>query len=196
MKTVPWKAVIFLLAVGLVGPAAGITTARGAEKEIRHLLQMPVAVSRASEIGIPDHTLKKITSGLNQGKLTPGQFNAFLQQTPAIAEGFESIDRVGAFVTSQVRAGLRGEKLANNIIAELRRLGIPAGELDSPGFPPLARDDFLPERARARVRRAIEAQQRDVPGDPAEPGAQPGQPPPTGPGSQPGMPGPQGSPMP
>ena len=197
MKTAVRWGVFLLMAAGLVLPSGKATGSEEDVEDIRQLLQMPVATSRLAAAGVPDRTLNQITSGLNRGEFTPAQFNAFLRQTPAIAEGFESIDRVGAFVTSQVRAGRRGEELANIITAELRRLGIPAGELTSPGPPPLAREEFLPVQSQTRIRRAIEAQQQDIPDEPADgPGAQPGQPTQPGPGPQPGMPGPEGGPMP
>lgn len=154
-------------------------------ENLEHLLQMPVAVNRASEIGISNHTLEEIASGLNRGQLSPAQFNAFLQQTPALAESFKNVNRVGSFITSKVRAGLRGEELASNLQQELRRLGIPSAGLTEPGPAPLEQKNYFSSQSKVQIRRAIEAQRKNKPEAPSGSSAPPGGPSP--PGMQPGM---------
>lgn len=141
-------AVLFVLATSSLPVAS-----QEAATPEQQLVQMPVAVDKLVEAGVPEAQVQRLAETLNRGAVSPAAFNGTLRNIPDLAANVESIARIGNFVVARVNDGLRGEQLAAAIHQRLREEGIPAGGHSLVGPPPIA-ENFLPENARAKVEKA------------------------------------------
>jgi hypothetical protein len=116
------------------------------------VLQMPVAVHKAVDAGIPVADVEAIARALRRGGIEPAEFNQTLRDLAFVGaeHGDDGVADFSAHVTKSVDDGLRGRELAESIHERLRARGIPAGGQGRRGPPPLDRD-FIPETVRDRA---------------------------------------------
>jgi hypothetical protein len=129
----------------LSGPAAAVEW-----QDLVDVVQMPVAVDRAIEIGLSDEQVRNIARILIERGESGKVFNETIR---ASIEGLSASTQepdIGQFVVDRVRGGLRGQDLAAAIHARLNQRGIPAGRWRAVGPPPVARD-FISDHARNRM---------------------------------------------
>lgn len=126
----------------LYGPAG----AQFDQNSIRDLVQMPVAVGKAAEAGVPEADLNRLSGAMIQGQVSPSMFNSTFQSV--LKEGdLVPITDVGMFANQKLNEGFRGERLANMMHMHLQtNFGIPAGGTDVQGPPPIARN-FISQEA-------------------------------------------------
>lgn len=155
--------------------------------DIRHLVQMPVAVDKLHRAGVPNSNLQSMIRTLNRAEVPAADVNLILANVPLFAEDLNSLEAVSNFTTIQSDRGLSGPELASALKKELRSRGIFRSLV------PPTDESFLTDRMRKIIetvkRRRLERRRRDEPPEePAEDPERGQQPPPPGPGG----PGPSG----
>lgn len=101
-----------------------------ADSDIQETAQMPVAIDKAADAGVPESTLEKMSEAMAQADADADTAND-AADTAANEEGPAEITNVGDFVTQKVEEGLQGEELSSAIHTHLNeQYGIPAGSDD------------------------------------------------------------------
>lgn len=139
-----------LLPLSLLFASTGVH-AQG-DAQLIDLLQMPVAVHKAVDAGIPVADVEAVARALRRGDIDPAEFNQTFRDLAFVGaeHGDDGVRDFSAHVTKSVDDGLRGRELAESIHARLRARGIPAGGQGHRGPPPLDRE-FIPEPVRDRA---------------------------------------------
>ncbi len=147
------RSVKVFLSTGLCAFVLASVVGAQSPDDLRDLVQMPVAVNKAADAGIPRGDVENISRSLREGRVSPREFNQTLRDVSTVAaeKGPDGVKDIGNHVSAQVRQGVRGQDLANSIHGRLRTHGIPAGGNRGQGPPPIARD-FIPEQAKERIR--------------------------------------------
>lgn len=131
-----------LLIVGLAGvalaqsplgspPSAAPTGAAGAtaaSDDVVRALDLPVAAQRARRAGVSDSDLKQALDGMRAARHSAGDAAIVVDEAATDVEAHGPVDNFGAFVQSQLDAGLRGKDLAAAIRAEHEKRGKKHGE--------------------------------------------------------------------
>lgn len=128
-----------LLIAGLAGvafaqsplgaPPAGAPTtgtpsdAPAASDDVARALDLPVAAQRARRAGVTDADLKQALDGMRNKKHSAGDAAIVVEGAAADVEAHGPVDNFGAFVQTQLDAGLRGKDLAAAIRAEHEKRG-------------------------------------------------------------------------
>ncbi len=116
------------------------------------VLQMPIAVHKAVDAGIPVADVEAIARALRRGDVGPTEFNQTFRDLVYVGaeHGDDGVRDFSAHVTKSVDDGLRGQALAESIHERLRARGVPAGGAGHRGPPPLDRE-FIPGAVRDRA---------------------------------------------
>lgn len=130
---------------------------------------LPVVAAQARETGVTDAQVRDVLGTLRRNQLPADDaWRVFDEEVRAVREGGPK-GNFGAFVQTQLDAGLRGRELANAIREEHRRQGI--GRPDEKGKAGAAaedkargRDNAKPEEERGKPEevRAHPGQQKDT----------------------------------
>lgn len=122
------------------------------DAQLIDLLQMPIAVHKAVDAGIPVADVEAVARALRRGDIDPAEFNQTLRDLAFVGaeHGDDGVGDFSAHVTKSVDDGLRGQELAESIHVRLRARGIPAGGQGRRGPPPIDRE-FIPEPVRDRA---------------------------------------------
>jgi hypothetical protein len=130
---------------------------------------LPVSAAQARDAGVPDAQVRDILGTLRRNRLPADDaWHVLDEEVRVVREGGPK-DNFGAFVQTQLDAGLRGRELAEAIREEHRRQGI--GRPDGAGNAGQAgqdkargRDDARPKNERAKPEdvRAYPGQQKDT----------------------------------
>jgi hypothetical protein len=172
-------------------------------EQIVVLVELPVAVARAADAGVPPDELREIVRQLRQADVAPAEavdLIRFATVTEAMRTGRpEGTQAPGApdapglrlsdLIRDRLAAGVRGTDLADEIHGELLRQGVPVAA-QRRGPRPLS-PDFIPSEGRRPDDRGPPARapgETGPPGDRAPP-VRPGPPPETGPPGPPDRPG-------
>lgn len=141
---------ILLIPVALLVASTGVS-AQG-DAELLDFLQMPVAVHKAVDAGIPVADVEAVARALRRGDIGPAEFNQTMRDLAFVGaeHGDNGVTDFSAHVTKSVDDGLRGRALAESIHERLRARGIPAGGQGRRGPPPMDRE-FIPETVRDRA---------------------------------------------
>lgn len=123
-----------------------------ADAQLNDVLQMPIAVHKAVDAGIPVAEVEAVARALRRGEIDPADFNQTFRDLVYLGaeHGDDGVRDFSAHVTKSVDDGLRGRALAESIHARLRARGIPAGGQEHRGPRPLDRE-FIPESVRDRA---------------------------------------------
>jgi hypothetical protein len=177
-------------------PAAGQDAPAGQAAEVTVLVELPVAVARAADAGVPLEELRDIVRQLRDARIQPHEAIDLIRfatvtealrgdrpdgmpvQGAADAPGL----RLSELIRDRLAAGVRGTQLADEIHRELRRQGVPVAA-QRRGPRPLS-PDFIPPEGRRPDRTGPPAGV----GPPGRPGQQG---PPDRPGASPDRPGAQ-----
>lgn len=180
-----WVRCLVLIGLFLYGSNLPL---RAAEKgsEVRHLVQMPLAVDKLRKAGVSKSSLSSMVESLNEAGVSPRDVNLFLYTMPLFAEDLGSLVAVSNYTVMQFERGLSGDKLANTLKRELRSRGVMRDLV----YPTDVQ--FVSERMKKIIRtvkrRRLERRRREEPPpEPDEPRQGPNQPSPaptapTGPG--------------
>lgn len=153
---------VTLLTILLILPAP--LAAQSALDQIRDALRLPAIADDARQSGVPDSRVSGVLDQIRRRQLPAGDASRVMdEELRAVREGGPT-DNFGAFVQTQLDAGLRGRALAEAIRREHARRGI--GRPDNQG-----------------QGRQAEPDRGDDPGRPAQPGQ--GRPDDAGQGRQP-----------
>lgn len=114
---------------------SGVVTAM---ESIFGSLGLPEAVTEARQGGVADATIVEVLERMRRTGVSAADAEEILAQEVEVVRAGGPVDNFGAFVQSQLDAGLRGRALADAIRAEHRRMGIgiPASRpsRDRPGL--------------------------------------------------------------
>lgn len=136
--------------------------------------RLPVAAADARDAGVPSPLVQKVLDAMHRGGLPPEDGVLVLQEETRVVREGGPTENFGAFVQSQLDAGLRGQELAAAIREEHRRMGIGRPADKGPGNKP-GKDD-APGRAQSRPD-ATPGKPDAAPGKPGATPKQPGKPP-------------------
>lgn len=93
-------------------------------KEIMTSSRLPVAAADARDAGVSDAQVRGVLDAIRRSGLPPEDGYRVLEQEVAVVREGGPKENFGAFVQSQLDAGLRGQELAQAIRAEHRRMGV------------------------------------------------------------------------
>ena len=164
MRNVTLLTMLFLLPAPLA--------AQSVLDQIRDALRLPAIAADARQSGVPDAQVSDVLDQIRRRRLPAGDASRVLdEELRAVREG-GPVDNFGAFVQTQLDAGLRGRALAEAIRAEHARRGI-------------GRPDNAGQGREAEPGRAGEAGRPDQPGQRRPDDAGQGRPDDAGQGRQP-----------
>jgi hypothetical protein len=126
---------------------------------------LPVSAAEARDAGVPDAQVRDILGVLRRTKLPADDARRVLDEEVRVVREGGPKDNFGAFVQTQLDAGLRGRELADAIREEHRRRGI--GHPDEKGKAGAAGQDKAGGRDNAKP--------KGEPGKPEDVKAHPGQ---------------------
>lgn len=140
---------VTLLTILLALPAP--LAAQSVLDQIRDALRLPAVAADARQSGVPDSQVSGVLDKIRRRQLPAGDASRVLdEELRAVREGGPT-DNFGAFVQTQLDAGLRGRALAEAIRSEHARRGIGRPNNAGQG-------------------RQAEPDRTDDPGPPAQPG--------------------------
>ena len=105
-------------------------------QDILTAAQLPVAAADARDAGVPGPLVQKVLDALHRSGLPPEDGYLVLQEETRVVREGGPVNNFGAFVQSQLDAGLRGQELAQAIREEHRRMGIGRPDNSGPGNKP------------------------------------------------------------
>jgi hypothetical protein len=120
------------------------TTRSGIETAMESIfgsLGLPGAVTEARESGVADATIVEVLERMRRTGVSAADAEEILVQEVEVLRAGGPVGNFGAFVQSQLDAGLRGRALADAIRGEHRRMGIgipegrPSRDRAGPGRP-------------------------------------------------------------
>lgn len=143
------RPLMVLLALALAAPLGAQGTPTAADSALRRALELPRIMQRARTAGIPDSSVRGILSEMRRRGVPASEAEPALELEVDAVEAGGRPDNFGAFVRSQVEAGVRGRELAERIRAERQARGLgPAGRGGRPeGAGPPAGRGGRPEGA-------------------------------------------------
>lgn len=100
-------------------------------KEIMTSSRLPVAAADARDAGVPDAQVRGLLDVIRQSGLPPEDGYRVLEEEVRVVREGGPKENFGAFVQTQLDAGLRGQELAEAIREEHRRMGV--GRPDNKG---------------------------------------------------------------
>lgn len=148
--------------------------AQGWMDQVLASTRLPVAAADARDAGVPSPLVQKLLDGLRRSGLPPEDGVLVLQEETRVVREGGPKDNFGAFVQSQLDAGLRGQELSAAIREEHRRMGVGHPNDKGPGNKPGKAD--APGRAQPQ-HDATPGKPDAAPGKPDAAPKQPGKPP-------------------
>jgi hypothetical protein len=91
-------------------------------------LRLPALVTEARQVGVPEVVVGEVLDGLRRRGLPAGEAALVVREEVDAVKDGEPKDNFGAFVQSQLDAGLRGRALAQAIHAEHQARGVGHSE--------------------------------------------------------------------
>ncbi len=124
-----FAAAAFVAPLGLHGQESTATTAEQVLGTILGAINLPQIAQEARDAGVADSTLTTVLDEMRDREVPAGEAEDILEQEVEAVRAGGPVDNFGAFVQSQLAAGLRGRDLAQAIRAEhrARGIGIPEG---------------------------------------------------------------------
>ncbi len=167
------KGLITLLAgLALVSPLHAQDEVPPRVRDILQAIRLPATSDELRRQGVPEEEIRAVIVNARQKRLPPSETQVVLDETARTVQETGPIDNFGAFVQSQLDAGLRGRELAAAIHAEHARRGIGKGKRleGKKGRGPKAQ-----EQARGEVPEAEQAE-LEVEAEPGQPEQKRGRP--------------------
>lgn len=118
------RALTLLFALALTAPLGAQGTPTAADSAIRRALDLPRIMQRARAAGIPDSSVRGILAEMRRRGVPAADAEPALAMEVDAVEAGGKPDNFGAFVRSQVEAGVRGRELAERIRAERQARGL------------------------------------------------------------------------
>jgi hypothetical protein len=130
-----WMRWSFLLAILAATPATTAVADEAFRQSILQALRLPTVTRESRNLGVPASDLQSIFGTARRLNLPAGNLtDLFDEENKAIRENGR-VDNFGAFVQTQLDAGLRGRDLAAAIHAEHAARGMGKGNAGNPGKP-------------------------------------------------------------
>ncbi|MEJ2215200.1 MAG: hypothetical protein P8099_01170 [Gemmatimonadota bacterium] len=116
-----------LAIVFVAQPAATEAQAARPDSGLLQAILLPTVAQTLRDGGIPDADVKVAVVSARNSNVAAGDLTVVFRQTVTTVQEHGPIENFGAFVQQQLRAGLRGQALAQAIRAEHARRGIGRG---------------------------------------------------------------------
>lgn len=105
-------------------------------ERVRRAIELPRVADEAREVGIPVEDVEAVLTEARRRRVPAAEATDVLEETNEMVREHGPIENFGAFVQSQLEAGLRGRDLAAAIRAEHERRGIGRGRRLPNSMPP------------------------------------------------------------